>query len=178
LFKGGFCAGNSLQVPGIRKNRGKIVDSKIIIYTFDSERNLMKTVNVVCNWKQDLQIEAKAGKHTLIVDQPPTDEGPSPMHYQLIALGGCLGTVASIISRQERLGLRGFSIEFEAEFDPDFLFARTTEGRAGFTEIRAKVDIDVDMTEEEKMEYLEKIDSRCPISDNLMNGTPIKLSLK
>lgn len=138
----------------------------------------MKTVNVVCNWKQDLQVEAKAGKHTLIVDQPPTDEGPSPMHYSLIALGGCMGTVASIISRQERLNLRGFSVEFEAEFDPDYLFGRTTEGRAGFTEIHAIIDIDADMTDEEKLAYIEKIDNRCPISDNLLHNTPIKISLK
>lgn len=138
----------------------------------------MKTVSVVTNWTHDLQVEAKAGKHTVIVDQPPTDEGPSPMHYSLIALGGCLGTVAAIISRQERLNLRVFSVEFEGDYDPDYLFGRTTEGRAGFTEIRAKVEIDADLTEEEKVAYLEKIEARCPISDNLFNNTPVKVSLK
>jgi len=137
----------------------------------------MKTVKVVATWKKELQLEAQARKHTVVIDQPPTDEGPNPMEYVLFSLGGCLGTVASIISRQERLDLQGFSVELEADFNPDFLFGRTTEGRAGYTEIRAKVKIDADMTEEEKLEYLEKIDARCPISDNLMNSTPIKFTL-
>jgi len=146
--------------------------------SLDFERNLMKTVNVLTKWAHDLQVEAKAGKHTIIVDQPPTDEGPSPMHYQLIALGGCLGTVAAIVARQERIDLRGFSVEFEGDYDPDFLFGRTTEGRAGFTEIRANFTIDADMTEDEKMAYIEKVEARCPISDNLANSTPIKVVLK
>lgn len=138
----------------------------------------MKTVNVVTTWKHDMQISAQARHHSLIVDQLPSDAGPNPMEYLLVSLGGCIITVAVIISRQEHLNLRGFSVEYEGDYNPDFLFGRTTEGRAGFTEIRAKVDIDADMTEEEKLEYLEKIETRCPITDNLLNGTKITLLLK
>ena len=137
----------------------------------------MKTVQVTATWKKDLQVEAKARNHTVIIDQPPTDEGPNPMEYLLFSLGGCMGTVASIISRQERLNLKGFSVEFEADFDPDYLFGRTTEGRAGYQEIRAKVHIDADMTDEEKQAFIDKIDARCPISDNCMNCTPVKISI-
>jgi uncharacterized OsmC-like protein len=34
------------------------------------------------------------------------------------------------------------------------------------------------MTEDEKMAYIEKVEARCPISDNLANSTPIKVVLK
>lgn len=137
----------------------------------------MKTVKVTANWIKELQLEATARSHKVIIDQPPTDLGPNPMEYLLFSLGGCIGTVASIISRQERIDLRGFSVEMEADFDPDYLFGRTTEGRAGYTEIRVKVNIDADLTDEERMAYIEKIDARCPISCNVGNTTPIKFTL-
>ncbi len=40
--------------------------------------------------------ECTAGKHTVVVDQPMaaggTDEGPTPLDYQLISLGGCIAS--------------------------------------------------------------------------------------
>jgi uncharacterized OsmC-like protein len=33
------------------------------------------------------------------------------------------------------------------------------------------------MTDEEKKSFLEEVDSRCPISDNLANATPVEVKL-
>jgi putative redox protein len=146
---------------------------------FSSEReNMIKTVKVNSIWKGDMRIDSQARNHAVIIDQLPADQGPNPMEYLLFALGGCLGTLASIVSRQERIDLRGFSVEMEGDYDPDFLFARTQEGRAGFSDIRVVVNIDADMTDEEKQAFFEKIDCRCPITDNLMNGVGIQFFVK
>jgi uncharacterized OsmC-like protein len=96
----------------------------------------------------------------------------------LVALGGCLGTIAAIIAKQERIDLRGFSAAVEADLDTDFLMGKTTEGRPGFTEIRVSVEIDADMTTEEKEAFLHKVDARCPISDNLVNGAKVVFEVK
>jgi uncharacterized OsmC-like protein len=96
----------------------------------------------------------------------------------LFALGGCLGTVAAIIANQERIKLNKFDVAIEGDLDTDYLLGKTTEGRAGFTEIRVSVDIDADMTDEEKEEFFEKVDSRCPISDNMLNETKIVFNVK
>jgi putative redox protein len=96
----------------------------------------------------------------------------------LFALGGCLGTVASIVANQERIKLRKFDIAIEGDLDTDFLMGKTKEGRAGFTEIRLAVDIDADMTDEEKKEFFEKVDSRCPISDNTIKETKIVFDVR
>jgi len=69
-------------------------------------------------------------------------------------------------------------MEIEGDYDFDNLMGKTTEGRAGFTEIRVNVNIDADLTDEEKQEFFHKVDSRCPTSDNLMNVTPVVFSLK
>ncbi len=143
---------------------------------------MKKTVKVTANYAGGMRVDAKAGDHLAIIDQPEAgggnNEGPSPLAYFFFALGGCLGTIAAIIARQERIDLRGFSTTIEGDIDTAFLMGKTTEGRAGFTEVRVSVDIDADMTPEEKEAFLEKIDSRCPISDNMVNDTKIVFDVK
>jgi uncharacterized OsmC-like protein len=41
----------------------------------------------------------------------------------------------------------------------------------------ATVKVDADLSDEEKKEFLEEVDRRCPISDNLMNTTPVEVKL-
>jgi len=143
---------------------------------------MTKVVKVNSTWKGGMRIDAQARDHMVVVDQLPAgggkDEGPNPMEYSLFALGGCLGTIAAIIANQERINLRGFSAEMEGDYDPAFLLGKTEEGRAGFSEIRVFVDIDADMTDEEKEVFMKKVDSRCPISDNLMNVSQVKFTVR
>ncbi len=143
---------------------------------------MKKTVKVTSTWKNGMRVDAQARDHTVIIDQPQAgggqDAGPNPLEYFFFALGGCLGTIAAIIARQEKIDLRGFSVAIEGDIDTAFLMGKTEEGRAGFTEVRVAVDIDADMTEAEKHEFFEKVDSRCPISDNMVNDTKIVFDVK
>jgi len=143
---------------------------------------MKKTVKTSASWQGAMRVDAKAREHTVIIDQPEgmggKNAGANPLEVFLFALGGCLGTVASIIAKQERIDLRDFNVAIEGDLDTDFLMGKTTEGRAGFTEIRVAVDIDADMTDEEKQQFFEKVDSRCPISDNMINQTKIVFDVK
>ncbi len=143
---------------------------------------MQKTITINSTWMGGMRIDVQARDHMLIVDQPDgmggKDEGPNPLEYQLVALGGCMGTIAAIIAKQERIDLRGFSAAVEGDLDTDFLMGKTTEGQAGFTEIRVAVEIDADMTAEEKQAFLHRVDARCPISDNLMNGSKVVFEVK
>ncbi|MDY6872771.1 MAG: OsmC family protein [Chloroflexota bacterium] len=136
-----------------------------------------KIVKVNATWKGGMQVDAETAKHAVTVDQPEgmggKDLGANPMEYQLFALGGCLGTIAAIVAKQERIELRGFSVQMAGEFDSDYLLGKTPEGRAGFTEIDVSVNIDADLTQAEKQAFFERVDSRCPISDNLINGSKV-----
>lgn len=138
---------------------------------------MVKTVKVDSTWKGGMRIDAVAGGHTLIVDQPAgmggKDEGANPLQYQLVSLGGCIGTIALIVAKQERIDLKALAVEVEADLDTDFLMGKTTEGRAGFTEIRVNAHIDADMTEDEKKAFLARVDARCPISDILANTASV-----
>ncbi len=138
---------------------------------------MKKTVKVSSTLKQGMRVDAQARDHVVIIDQAESgggqDAGPNPLEYFFFALGGCLGTIAAIVARQEKIDLRGFSVDIEADIDTAFLMGKTEEGRAGFTEVRVAVDIDADMTEAEKQVFFHKVDARCPISDNMVNDTKI-----
>lgn len=141
-----------------------------------------RTVRARANWMGGMRVDAETERHHVIIDQPETmggqDKGANPMEYLLFTLGSCLGTVAAIAARQQQIDLRGFSVALEGEYDSDYLMGKTTEGRAGFDEIHVTVDIDADLTHEEKQAFLDVVDSRCPVTDNILHDTKIKLDLQ
>jgi uncharacterized OsmC-like protein len=140
-----------------------------------------KTVSAKAIWKGGMQFSAQSGQHTITVDQPAqmggNDEGANPLAVQLFALGSCLGMVAAIIARQEQLDLKGFSAELEGDYDMDFVMGQPTDNPGGFLEIRVTAAIDAAMTDEEKQAFLEKVHSRCPVTNSLIKPTSLKIEL-
>ncbi|MFO7863794.1 MAG: OsmC family protein [Salinivirgaceae bacterium] len=120
--------------------------------------------------------------HSFIVDQPKAmggnDEGCNPMELFLASLPACICAIGRIIANQKRFELNGISVEVEGDIDKDFLLGKTTEGRAGFTEIRAFVKVDANMTQEEKDAFVEEIEARCPIADNISKTSKIATSVE
>jgi uncharacterized OsmC-like protein len=116
--------------------------------------------------------------HSFVIDQPKmaggNDEGPNPLEIFLASLPACICAIGRIIANQRRIKLRGINVDVEGDIDKDFLMGKTTEGRAGFTEIRSFVQIDADMTLGEKEAFLKEIAMRCPIADNIALTTIVK----
>jgi putative redox protein len=138
---------------------------------------MLKTEKTQSTWKGAMLVEGQTQNHTLIIDQPAdmggNGAGPNPLEYLLIALGSCLGTVAAIVARQERIKLEGFSIDIEGDYDVDFLMGKTMDGEGGFLEIRQRVTINADLTDDEKAAFFEKVHARCPVTGSLVDQTRI-----
>ncbi|MFH1446900.1 MAG: OsmC family protein [Chloroflexota bacterium] len=140
--------------------------------------NVMTTAKTASGFK----VEVKARNHTMIVDQPQAmggkDEGPTPLEYLFAALGGCLGNVAMIVAKQERLEVNGITVDIDGDIDLDVLMGKPSENRAGFVGLNLKIDIDAPkMSLAEKKAFVEKVESRCPISENLINNTPVNFEI-
>ncbi len=140
-----------------------------------------KKVQVEIKQGSGFKTECRAGKHTLLIDQPTmaggTDTGPSPLEYQLMALGGCIAAIGRIIANQRRLPVRGFDIAVEGDIDTDGLLGKPSANRVGFSAIAARVKIDADLSDAEKAQFLHDIDLRCPISENLQNAASVTVVL-
>ncbi|MDY6802050.1 MAG: OsmC family protein, partial [Bacteroidota bacterium] len=119
--------------------------------------------------------------HNFIIDQPKQgggqDLGPNPLEIFLSSLPACICAIGKIISNQKRLNVRGIDVKVEGDIDKDFLMGKTEEGRAGFTEIRSYINVDADMSKEEKQTFIEEIEKRCPIADNMANQSNLKAIL-
>lgn len=116
--------------------------------------------------------------NSFIIDQPlaagGNNEGPNPLEVFLSSLGGCICAIGRIISTQKRLDVERIDVKVEGDIDKDFLLGKTEDGRAGFTEIRAFVDIKADMLQSEKEVFVKEIQQRCPIADNILNTSVVK----
>lgn len=140
-----------------------------------------KKVTVTATLGQSFTVESDMRGHRLFVDQPTNaggaDKGPTPLEYLFLALGGCIASVGRIVAMQQRLTVRGMEVTVEGDLDVDFLLGKSRDGRAGFGAIVVRVAIDSDMTEAEKRAFLKEVDRRCPVSDNLLQTTPVHVEL-
>lgn len=142
---------------------------------------MLKKVIVESKLQKNMAIEVQARNHKFIIDQPKAgggdDLGPTPLEYFFSALAGCIGSIALIIAKQKRFDLRACNVKVEGELDIDVLMGKSCDARAGFQWMKAYVEIDADMTDQEKKDFLHEIDARCPISDNIQATTKVEFEL-
>lgn len=141
----------------------------------------MRTMRIQGQMEQGFAVTMQCGNHTLVMDQPKaaagTDSGPTPLDVVLAALGGCFGTVGRFLAHQRKIDLRGMRFDIEADYDPDGLLGRNPDVRPGFQDIRLWVDIDADLTLKQKQEFLQEVERRCPLADNLLHGAQLHSQL-
>ncbi len=140
-----------------------------------------KSVKVNLDLLEKFKIEAVAGNHKVIVDQPANaggeDAGPNPLEYFLFGLGACILTIGRMAAKQKRIELKSFSVELEGVLDLDGLMGKDSSKRPGFEEIKVHAKLDADISDEEKMAFLEEVEKRCPVADNIMQPSKITLHL-
>jgi len=141
----------------------------------------MKTVSVEAKLDDKFKVEVKAGNHTLYIDQPQAgggdDTGPTPVEYLFASMAGCIGTVARIVAKQKRIALKGLDVKIEGDFDVETLLGKCKDSRAGFQNIKIKLNIDAELSKEDKEAFIHEVECRCPVSDNVCNATPVKVEI-
>ncbi|WP_235201309.1 OsmC family protein [Microbacterium sp. CH12i] len=125
--------------------------------------------------------EIQAGKHRFLVDEPSglagDDAAASPVEYALGALVSCQVVVFRLYA--QALGLTIDEIEITAEGDLDVrkLFGIDESGRAGFHDVRLKVDISGPNSAAEYENLRQVVDAHCPVLDLFSNAVPTASAL-
>lgn len=120
--------------------------------------------------------EVRAGRHRFLVDEPGAlagdDAAASPVEYALGALVSCQVVVFRLYA--QALGLTIDEIEITAEGDLDVrkLFGIDESGRAGFQDVRVKVDITGPDSAEQYEHLRQVVDAHCPVLDLFANPVP------
>ena len=117
----------------------------------------------------------------IIIDEPQSlggaDAGANPVEYLLAALAGCLNVVGHVVAKEMGFNLKGMQIDLEGDLDPARFMGKSKTERAGYKEIRVKIKANANADAETLAKWLEVIEDRCPVSDNILNSTPVKISL-
>lgn len=119
------------------------------------------------------KVEAKAKKHTIIIDEPEqqggTDEGANPLETLLAALAGCENAVANMVASEMDFDLQGIEFEIRGELDPRGMMG--TEGvRRHFQTVTVNAQIKTSESDERIQELKAKTDDRCPVFQTLYNA--------
>jgi uncharacterized OsmC-like protein len=123
----------------------------------------------------------KARNFEMIIDEPAnlggTDHGANPVEYVLAALSGCLNVVGHVVAKEMGFEIKSLEIELDGELNPARFMGKSDEERAGYQAINVKMKPETDADEATLKTWIEKVENRCPVSDNLANATPVNITL-
>lgn len=124
----------------------------------------------------------KARGFEFLIDEPERVGGENaaltPVEYLLGAFSGCMNVVGHKVAKEMGITVKSLRFEFEGNLDSDRFMGKPTDQRCGFQEIRAKIIADVDADPEQKLAWVKAVKERCPVSDNIANLTPVKITLE
>lgn len=120
--------------------------------------------------------EIRAGRHRFLVDEPAglagDDAAPSPVEYALGALVSCQVVVFRLYAQALGLTIDDIEITAQGDLDVQKLFGIDESGRAGFHDVRVRVDITGPDTAEEYERLRAVVEEHCPVLDLFVNPVP------
>lgn len=123
----------------------------------------------------------KARNFEIIVDEPEdlggSNTAPNPVEYVLAAFAGCLNVMGHLIAGEMGFELRSLKIDIAGDLNPAKLFGKSDEDRAGYKNIVVEIKPDCDADDATLEKWLHAVEQRCPVSDNIQNATPVKVTL-
>lgn len=118
----------------------------------------------------------------LVVDEPENmggaDEGPNPLEYLLAGQAGCLNVTASQVANDMDIELEGLEIGITADFDVEAFQTERPDHRTGLQNIEVTLEAEADASDETLQEWGERVEQRCPVSDNIKNETDVALTVE
>lgn len=123
----------------------------------------------------------KARNFQMSIDEPEslggTDEGANPVEFLLAALAGCLNVVGHLVAKEMNFEIKKMKIDIDGDLNPAKFLGNPSEDRTGYVQINVSMSLETDADEEILKKWLETVEKRCPVSDNLSNPTPIKFNI-
>ncbi|WP_343029992.1 OsmC family protein [Alkalibaculum sporogenes] len=99
------------------------------------------------------------------------------MEYLLAAFSGCLNVVCHVVAKEMGIELNALEIDIQANLNPNNFMGKSDKERSGFKEITVFIKPETSADEILLSKWLKTVENRCPVSDNIMNITPVKIEL-
>ncbi|MCE5288134.1 MAG: OsmC family protein [Nocardiaceae bacterium] len=131
-------------------------------------------------WTGAFQTEASVRNFDAIrSDEPATlggsDTAPNPVEQLLSALGNCLAVGYAANATIAGIAIDQLSISLEGDLDLH-VFLGLAEGHAGFSAIRAVVDLQADASDEAIADLHAKVAATSPVGHTVNSAVPLTIS--
>lgn len=140
----------------------------------------IKNVSVLGYAKEENQFVVKAQNLDIRISKNPQSaelEGPSPLEYILAGYAGCINAIGKLVAKEQGINLKSLQVEITGTLSLDKYQGKISNGRAGFGSIEVVVKPTTDATLEQLKQWLKAVEDRCPVQDNLVNRTPVFVTL-
>lgn len=141
----------------------------------------MAVINVTAEAADSTKTYIKTGNHNIIIDEPPAfggeDSAPSPVAMLLASLAGCINAIGQWVAGEMGFKIKGLFINIDGEVDGGAFFTGSREKRAGFSSIDVSLKLEADITDKQRELWFKNVTERCPVTDNLINGTMVNFTI-
>ena len=111
--------------------------------------------------------------------EPPVllgaDEGANPVEFLLHALAGCVTTTFVLHAMARGVAIKALSTELEGDIDLHGLLGLDEEVPAGYREIRVKIAVEADCSDEELDDLLAFAQAHSPVCTTVCRPVPVKV---
>lgn len=105
-----------------------------------------------------------------------TDTAPNPVEQVLAALGNCLAVGYAANAAAAGIEISDLRISLEGDLDLH-TFLGLTDGNAGYSSIRVKVDLKSNATADQLQALHQKVVGTSPVGHTLRRAVPVQIDL-
>lgn len=138
-------------------------------------------VEVEAERESPTRATVEARDFELVIDEPEemggANEGANPLEYLLAGQAGCLNVTATQVANDMGLDLDTLEIEIEGDFDVAAFETEQPDERTAVQNIDVALAAEADVDDQTLQEWAERVEERCPVSDNIKNETEVDLSV-
>ncbi len=128
------------------------------------------------------KLTTKVRNFSVDVDEPEglggKDEAPNPVEYVLIGLAGCINVVAHTIANEIGIVIEELKITTSGEININKFLGISDKERAGYKSIDIQLSFKSQASKSDLDRWLEAINKRCPVKDNLFTKTPVTILIQ
>src|SRR5690554_4629564 len=128
------------------------------------------TMKIKAVSEEKMKTVVETGKHSFIIDEPPsmggTDEGADPLSTLLGVLVSCENVIVRLAANEMNFQLGTVEYEASGNLDTRGLMGDPSV-RTYFETVNVKVTLDTEESQERIAELQEKVEARCPIYQTL-----------
>ncbi|MGH2667110.1 OsmC family protein [Flavobacterium sp.] len=139
-----------------------------------------KSINITGFSESNNQFVVKSqGFNVRISNNVSNDDNndPSPAEFLLAGFAGSINAVGKLVAKELEIELESLLVEISGELETKKAEGLRTRSRAGFRKIEVLVKPVSDAPLGLLKQWIDEVKERCPLRDNLINSTPVQLTL-